>query len=378
MGNAILASEVFGMISLLIILYGVCFESKHRNKKKNAFIVLAASVFVTLAVDAVSYLPVKWEKNYYVHFAVTLAAFVMPFFVYSFFLQYIYMHISAKAAVSRKLFSAGTVYCVAGAMATVIFGLKDMLFSLDNGIYSDGEYYNLYLVSYVIVLGYTVFLIGINRKKTGWHDSVAAVMFIFIPIIFIVINLLNNAFAFSVSSLSLAMLAVNTMLQAEREHKLIEKEKRSSVLAHMDQLTSLQNRLAYSEVCRNIDGTENSGVVFADVNGLKYANDHFGHKAGDLLICEFSGMLLGCFRKDDIFRISGDEFVVIITGISEESFDMKVQSLIKKVNDRDVPIASVGYIYGNDDIRTLIETAEEKMYIEKKLFHEKYTLYSRA
>lgn len=377
MGNAILWTEIFGMITLANIIYGALFESKHRDRKKRAFIELVMSVFITLAIDGASYLQLDWTNHYSGHFALTLAAFISPLVVYAFFLRYIYYHVSGKAKISKNLFIGGVVYCGISILSSVYFGFKGDLFDLENGVYSPGRFYEGYLLTYVLILAYTFLLICIYRKKTGLHDAVAAVMFILIPMIFIIINLADSEMAFGVSALSLAMNVVNTMLQAEREHSLIESEKVSSQLAHADEMTGLQNRLAFTECCENIAEGENVGIIFADLNGLKYTNDNFGHKAGDALICKFAGILTGCFRKDDVFRISGDEFVVIVRNISEESFLWKSGSLAGRINSEDVPIASMGCIFGDENISELIEKAEAEMYSKKKIFHTNYPAYSR-
>jgi len=55
------------------------------------------------------------------------------------------------------------------------------------------------------------------------------------------------------------------------------------------------------------------GVIGCDVNGLKKINDTLGHKAGDEYICAACKMLCEYFKHSPVFRIGGDEFVVILT-----------------------------------------------------------------
>lgn len=378
MNNAILATEIFGMLALGVIMYGSVFETKQISKKKSAFQVLVFSVFLTLGIDAISYLPLQWKEMPGVHFAVTLAAFVSPFIVYSLFLQYIYLHISSKAQVSRKLFLVGEIYCIIGVVFSAFYGWRGQLFVLDGGVYQNGEYYEGYMMTYVIVLAYTMLLVFGNVRKIGLHDAMAAIFFMVVPIVFVVINLLYPEMGFSVATLSLSMLIIQVMLQSERESNLLDQEQKSSKLAHYDELTGIQNRLAFSEVCDRMTDDGNVGVVFADINGLKYANDHFGHKAGDELIQGFSRELLAVFRKDDLFRISGDEFVVLLLDVPQELFERKTKILHANLDEQDVPMASVGFEYGKkSEISRLIDMAEEKMYVEKKSFHEKFPMYSR-
>ena len=88
--------------------------------------------------------------------------------------------------------------------------------------------------------------------------------------------------------------------------------------AYKDGLTGLENRTAYLEYVQELDeliqNDENCGFTVAmfDLNGLKEINDGQGHDKGDETIIRAAGILTGSFPDARIFRIGGDEFVVII------------------------------------------------------------------
>lgn len=380
MGNAILATEIFGSIVLLIILYSALFETKEKSKKKTMFIVLVSAVLVAQIVDGISYMGIDWSEKKDMFFFLTMVVFLVPFLIYAVFLHYIYQIMDGKGAGTVRFgpFAFGIGLCVFDIIAAFYYGMKGMLFTLQSGSYAPGEYYEGYLLTYVLVLGYTILVILSNIKKLGLHDTLAVVMFLFIPIIFLVLNLFYSEMAFSVASLSISMLVVNTMLQADRESVLISKEAAIKKVAHFDELTGLYNRLAFTELVDRIDKEKELGVIFGDVNGLKFTNDHFGHKAGDKLLCDFSEMLLGCFRKEDVYRISGDEFVVLLPDVPQKVFEQKVVNLKNKIAAKEVPIASIGYTFGSGaEVSRLIDMAEAEMYEDKKIFHEKYPKYRR-
>lgn len=379
MDDIILGVEIFGLLELLVIGYGALFESKNRSAKKKVFLTLLASVFVTVFVDMISYLPPYFPSFANHIYGFTFIAFIMPFVSSAMYILYLFTHMSERIVISKTVFRIGIIYCIFQAMMTVYFSLGGYLFVIDGGHYYPGEYYEGYLAAYIIVFIYILVVVSLYWRKAGFHDAIAALMFILVPIIFIVINLFNSKAAFGVASLSLSMHIIYTMLQAEHENELIKRGAKTYKLAHFDELTGLQNRLAYSETCKNISGNRNMGVVFADVNGLKYTNDNFGHEAGDKLLKEFSGVLLSAFRKDDIYRISGDEFVVVLRGVPKSVFEDKTQRLKDMLEKQDVPMASVGFVLGNesDDIKKLVNEAENLMYEEKKKFHENFPTYSR-
>lgn len=102
----------------------------------------------------------------------------------------------------------------------------------------------------------------------------------------------------------------------EKEHELgVVREK-----ANTDSLTGVKNKRTYDEYELSINKHINEGiadefsVVVCDINGLKHVNDTYGHKAGDDLIRAASDMICHIFKHSPVFRIGGDEFVVILTG----------------------------------------------------------------
>ena len=93
------------------------------------------------------------------------------------------------------------------------------------------------------------------------------------------------------------------------------KENEIQFLSYHDQLTGLYNRRFYTEELHRLDTQRNYPIslIMADINGLKLANDAFGHTAGDNLLRRVAVILQGECRADDILaRIGGDEFVILL------------------------------------------------------------------
>lgn len=100
-----------------------------------------------------------------------------------------------------------------------------------------------------------------------------------------------------------------------------EMEERLRYLGSHDEMTKLFNRAYFeSEVERLQQGdVVPLSVVVADLDGLKQANDLYGHDHGDALIRSAADMLRDLFRVDDVVaRIGGDEFAVLLKGVDEE------------------------------------------------------------
>jgi diguanylate cyclase (GGDEF)-like protein len=117
-------------------------------------------------------------------------------------------------------------------------------------------------------------------------------------------------------------LLARTAHQALKLHVLRE-ELRSLALA--DELTGLHNRRGFFALAgqhlkfarRN---REHALLFFADINGLKQINDHFGHSWGDAAIMRIARVLERTFRDSDVVaRLGGDEFVILANEAGEDS-----------------------------------------------------------
>lgn len=140
-----------------------------------------------------------------------------------------------------------------------------------------------------------------------------------------------------------------------------------------DPLTGLLNRQAYYADISN-DPEEISALISIDMNGLKTINDTEGHKAGDVAISTIAGCFLrAAKRKQLVYRVGGDEFVVVCRKVSEE----EVIALTKRIHqqvDATKYSCSVGYSYSHDGkkpIDELLSESDANMYAEKQQYYKK-------
>lgn len=100
-----------------------------------------------------------------------------------------------------------------------------------------------------------------------------------------------------------------------------EMEDQLRYLSTHDEMTKLYNRAFFEAEIEQLEKGRSVpiSVVIADLDGLKEANDSFGHDAGDGLIRAAAELLREVFRGGDVIaRIGGDEFAVILKGVGEE------------------------------------------------------------
>ena len=99
--------------------------------------------------------------------------------------------------------------------------------------------------------------------------------------------------------------------------------------ASHDMLSGLLNRSRYVQF-QNEAGRYRDcvcGIVAADINSLKQVNHNYGHEKGDAVIKTSADIMRKRFPESHVFRLSGDEFVIITLGEEYEPFIRKVRSL---------------------------------------------------
>ncbi len=145
-------------------------------------------------------------------------------------------------------------------------------------------------------------------------------------------------------------------------------------LSYIDDLTGVKNRNSYSTKIAEIQLEHPGfiGILFIDINGLKEANDMFGHNFGDILIKECASILKANFSQF-VYRVGGDEFIVLATQHDEDSFNQSIQNLKADFKNSDTLAVSIGSAisYSNKDFDKSIEEADNLMYQDKSEYYKK-------
>lgn len=150
-------------------------------------------------------------------------------------------------------------------------------------------------------------------------------------------------------------------------------------LANRDALTGVKSKHAYVQTEMETDAMIGANicppfaVVVCDVNGLKHVNDTLGHSAGDAYIRSACSIICGIFLHSPVFRIGGDEFVILLRDADYENRDSLMRSLIlrQEANRRKglVTVAcGISCYDSTKDMRMqdVFERADDAMYKNKK------------
>jgi diguanylate cyclase (GGDEF)-like protein len=143
-----------------------------------------------------------------------------------------------------------------------------------------------------------------------------------------------------------------------------------------DALTGAGNRRYLMKFASGLDSESPLALFYCDLNLLKQTNDLYGHQAGDRLILSLSRTLMDHCppgRGNGVFRLGGDEFLLVLTGISQSAFQAKKEDLQKAFAEKNISTA-VGAVYRPDNRTPFEKTmneADDLMYEEKHRWHEK-------
>ena len=126
--------------------------------------------------------------------------------------------------------------------------------------------------------------------------------------------------------------------EVRREKEHLAALSMANEIARRDELTHTKNKTAYQEVERELqqqleEGEVSFGIVVCDINGLKVINDTEGHKAGDEYIRACCKLVCRTFLHSPVFRIGGDEFVVILKGQDYEDRAILLSVLRRQVEE---------------------------------------------
>ena len=165
--------------------------------------------------------------------------------------------------------------------------------------------------------------------------------------------------------------------KAEQKKNLESAER----MARRDELTGIKNKNAFTEYIEELNQkikekkVNTFAVVMCDVNNLKLINDTRGHSLGDEAIQKTSRMICDIYKHSPVFRIGGDEFVVVLTG---NDYDNRVQllTILRKESNtnarfRSGPVVATGMdIFDSKkdaDFNSVFERADQQMYENKQV-----------
>ena len=147
--------------------------------------------------------------------------------------------------------------------------------------------------------------------------------------------------------------------------------RRLKKMSYKDALTVAYSSNAMFEHNMNAKDCRSFGAVYCDINGLKDINDTQGHNAGNMLIQKCYQILKKCMNTKWIYRVGGDEFVVLYYDTNEEIIKKDIDDLRLSLLQNNCRI-SIGYAWSDKlpiDTEQILNYADTQMYEEKERYH---------
>lgn len=369
-----IGAEILAALLGLMLLIGNEFVSSEKTRKTRMYSALVSMNSIACACDAISWILDGSSRLHPILYVTSVISLIATFIIIGCFIEYFMVHVRERKAVSSLPQKLYWIFCLAAVAFTLITSATGDLFVFEAGKYEEKPLYTVYLILNIFSMLFATVVVTIYRKLLVVYAQVVSYAYLLMPIFSAGVNVVVEDWSFAYPTTTMSLVLIYVLLQSDRLEQIANERRIISHYASHDELTGLKNRRAFRdelEALMNKAGT--SGIIFSDVNGLKYVNDNFGHEAGDELLTKYSQLLLGIFRQSEIYRISGDEYVCMLENVSEEIFSQRVRELEERLAQDAPPMACVGAVFGsNAQIENMLKKAEENMYVQKELVHARY------
>lgn len=147
---------------------------------------------------------------------------------------------------------------------------------------------------------------------------------------------------------------------------------RNNAEIYIDALTGAYNRRYFEEHLKNAEVS--AGVVMIDLDDFKLYNDTCGHDAGDAVLKTVVDTIRRCIRATDtLVRYGGDEFLLIMPGITDDRFTQQLRYMKRRIHKADIPgysglklsVSIGGVLTDNEPLTNAVIRADKNMYIAK-------------
>lgn len=341
----------------ILALVALCFaiETNYtftkKFKKNYSLAILVSIVIMILEVISVYY---ETENKYLGDFylMVNILGFTISPFVVYFIARVIEEKISKSGRVYIGLLALNALLCITSPFTGLMFNIK-------NQTYQRGPLYFIFILTYLYGFFYLIYrLIKYMNGQNGVSYPLVCCYVIFF--------LVGSSCQILVRKAHVGWVCISFLLILFYVYLCEYREKE-------DKLTGLLNRRAY-EYILNKKNKKDGYVIIMDIDNFKNVNDTFGHSYGDFCIKTVAQCIKDVFYSyGKAYRIGGDEFCVIIFNDDEKIINELVSDLNKKIEyykkwDNNLPSVSSGYskyTAYKDNLQSIIETADQKLYLEK-------------
>lgn len=371
---------VFGIIVTLVSVFGVIFSNRFRSILYLAVFSICIGLWTLCYHNVVLVFAIPLYAISLVEY-MTLTLAPIPLLAY--------MHSYVKMLGSRKWmigYKALFITQFALTVITICLHTADIKHSAEMLLY--------FHILFAIEAVYFAYLLykGVKMKKSRKKIYVVGLALLAFCILYELCHYISNRYLGirimeirGMCSLGITGFIVILILDFFRDmtkKMMVEQEKELLIRrAYTDDLTQIHNRGYCSEYMTKLQNQEDSEytIVAFDLNGLKQANDTYGHAKGDLLIKEAARVISDAFSENGVVgRMGGDEFIAILPLNDTKQIEAFIQSFLELVDEanqltKDLYLSiSYGYAVNKEvsekNIEKVYQLADNRMYACKKQY----------
>ena len=253
--------------------------------------------------------------------------------------HFIVTYLNKDNLFKRVLIFSGWLILGTQVLTLVINIFKPISFYFDeNHLYHPLPFRYLTLVAQIILFTLSaIYALSVSIHSDGpeskRHRTVA--LSGIIMTFFVLLQTLDAFLPFYAMGCLLATCTIHTFIYRDKIEERSREIGTMRRIAYIDALTGVKNKMAYTEAVTELERRVREGIMseygvaIFDLNYLKYVNDNMGHEMGDKYIKEACSQICKWFQHSPVYRIGGDEFVVLLKGVDYDNREM----ILKDFND---------------------------------------------
>jgi len=212
------------------------------------------------------------------------------------------------------------VLLIINAFTPVFFEISKETFGYRSGPFKWVNHLTIYLV-----YSFSLVLIIRHRKRINSSLIVMVVLFLFIPLFGSIIHTIYSRLFFGWSTIAITITMAYFLLETTSSGR--------------DYLTKLYNRQSFEEYTSQlVDREAKFSVFMIDLDGFKEINDTYGHAIGDVVLIEFSNILMKVFGSFGIVaRLGGDEFIIVHEDCNRQHVEKSLGELKSHLKESKIP-----------------------------------------
>jgi diguanylate cyclase (GGDEF)-like protein len=267
--------------------------------------------------------------------------------------------------------------CFIAVIGFAPFGANGIYYLNSANEYLRGTFYTLgilFMAAPILIITYRIFFIYFNKinqliKSNKRISLLLVLLIVSLSSITVIEGMVAEEIEVTFPIISLMFTSVHLMLM--------------STSTSIDHLTGLQNILGVDVYFDELPKVSDFYIaaLFFDLDKFKEVNDVHGHKMGDIILQDFSRILISEVKNKDLAaRVGGDEFLLVVQADHIKAVDRLIETIEKRVeeynNKHEINIyfsCGRGICEPNTKIskKILIDKADEQMYVVKEEHHKK-------